>query len=250
MSGLLDVDRLCVRYGSTEALADITFQIDRGDFVGLVGPNGGGKSTLAKAVLGLVPASGGKITLFGTEAGQFRHFEKIGYLPQKQTGVNALFPVSAEEVIALGLLSAKRWPKRITAADWQKIRRLMESLEIADLKGRPLAELSGGQQQKVLLGRALVAEPELLILDEPSSALDPAAREQFFARLRKLNLEAKTTIIMITHDTGYVGQFANKLLYIDRRLVFFGKIGDFCPSGEMASCFERDDHHIIWHQHD
>jgi zinc transport system ATP-binding protein len=110
-------------------------------------------------------------------------------------------------------------------------------------------ELSGGQQQKVLLARALVSSPEVLIFDEPSTALDPESRDGFFELIQKINKENQTTIILITHDTGYIGKYANKLLYIDRKLVFFGNISDFCPSGDIRSCFEKSDKHIIWHQH-
>lgn len=249
MTALIDVKNISVRYGVTEALRDISCEIEKGDFVGLVGPNGGGKTTLAKAILGLLPVASGKISLFQQEIDSFRDFQKIGYLPQKHTSINPLFPAYAEEVILLGLLSAKKWPKKINKNDWQKVDALLESLGIANLKGKLISELSGGQQQKVLLARALASNPEILILDEPSTALDPSSREQFFTHLKELNNQTNTTIILITHDTGYIGKYANKLLYIDRKLIFFGKIANFCPSGEIASCFEKSEKHIIWHQH-
>jgi len=249
MSAVIQATNLAVRYGQTEALRDISFSIEKGDFVGLVGPNGGGKTTLAKAVLGLIPKTKGKILLFGKEQKNFDGFSKIGYLPQKQSSINQLFPATVGEVIFLGLLSKKRRPKRISQEDGRKIDQTLSLLGILDLKNKMLSELSGGQQQRALLARALVSDPELLILDEPSTALDPSSREDFFKLVQKLNQETKTTIILITHDTGYIGQYANKLLYIDRKLVFFGKISDFCPQGDVASCFEKSDRHIIWHQH-
>jgi zinc transport system ATP-binding protein len=249
MSVLIDIKNISVRYGAVDAVSNISCQIEKGDFVGLVGPNGSGKTTLAKTILGLLTAYQGKILLLGQDIKYFRNFQKIGYLPQKHTGINPLFPASVKEVVSLGILSGKKWPKKISKDDWQKIDGLLESLGIINLKEKLISQLSGGQQQKVLLARALVCNPEILILDEPSTALDPNSREKFFVRLKELNSQMKTTIILITHDTGYVGQYANKLLYIDRKLVFFGKIADFCPSGEIASCFEKSDKHIIWHQH-
>lgn len=249
MNPILAVKHLSVRYGATQAVDDITCSIKKGDFVGLVGPNGGGKTTFTKAILGLLPIASGKISLFKKQIGAFRDFQKIGYLPQKHTGINPLFPASVEEVVLLGALSAKKWPKRINQNDWNKVDVLLQDLGIANLKGRLISELSGGQQQKVMLARALISEPELLILDEPSTALDPNSREQFFVLLKELNRQKQTTIILITHDTGYIGQYANKLLYIDRKLVFFGKISEFCPSNEVESCFEKSNNHIIWHQH-
>ena len=249
MTQIIKIENLNVHYGSNEVLQDISCVIEKGDFIGLVGPNGGGKTTLVKTILGLSSIYSGKISLFGSELGTFQSFHKIGYLPQKHTSINQLFPASVGEVILLGLLSSKKLPKRFDQKDLKKVDELLKSLEIFDLKNKPISELSGGQQQKVMLARALASQPELLILDEPSTALDPNSRQQFFVRLKELNNQAKTTIILITHDTGYVGQYANKLLYIDRKLVFFGKIKDFCPSGEIESCFERSDKHIIWHQH-
>lgn len=249
MKPIIEIKNLSVHYGATEALHKISCEINQGDFIGLVGPNGGGKTTLAKTILGLLPINSGKISLFDQGMPSFKSFEKIGYLPQKHTSINPLFPASVEEVVLLGLLSTKTWPKKINKNDWKKVNELLRTLEITNLKGKLISELSGGQQQKVLLARAIASEPELLILDEPSTALDPNSREKFFSQLKNLNQQKKTTIILITHDTGYVGKYANKLLYIDRELVFFGKISDFCPSGEIESCFEKSDKHIIWHQH-
>lgn len=250
MNSILDIRNLSVRYGQTEALTDISFSVQKGDFIGLVGPNGGGKTTLAKTILGLIPVHSGTISLFGTVQKQFSDFSRIGYLPQKQTGINPLFPASVEEIILLGLLSQKPWPKRITREDTKAVIKIMNTLGITTLKEKMLSELSGGQQQKVLLARSLVSEPELLILDEPSTALDPESRKQFFSLVKNLNTTKQTTIILITHDTGYIGKYANNILYVDRQLVFYGKIEEFCPDREMSSCFEKSDKHIIWHQYD
>jgi len=249
MDPIIEVKNLSVRYGATEVVNNISCKIEKGDFIGLVGPNGGGKTTLAKSILGLLPTPLGKILVFNQKIETFSDFSKIGYLPQKHTSINPLFPASVEEVVLLGLLSTKKWPKKINQSDWHKVNTLLGNLRIANLKNKLISELSGGQQQKVLLARALASEPELLILDEPSTALDPNSREQFFVQLKELNNKSKTTIVLITHDTGYIGKYANKLLYIDRKMVFFGKIADFCPSGEIESCFEKSEKHIIWHQH-
>lgn len=249
MKNLINIKNLNVSYGQNNVLDNITFAVEKGDFVGLVGPNGGGKTTLVKAILGLISKTKGKIFLFGKEQKSFNEFSKIGYLPQKQFTINQLFPATVEEVVFLGLLSQKRRPKIISKEDREKIKNILSLLRILELKNKILFDLSGGQQQKVFLARALISDPQLLILDEPSNALDPTSREDFFKLVKKLNQEKKTTIILITHDTGYIGSYANKLLYIDRKLIFFGKISDFCQGGDIASCFEKKDHHIIWHQH-
>lgn len=249
MNSIIEVINLTVNYDEIEAIKSVSFSVKKEDFVGLVGPNGGGKTTLAKAILGLIPKRKGKIFLFGKEQKNFNQFSKIGYLPQKQSNINQLFPATVEEIVFLGLLSQKKRPKIFSKQDKEKIDETLSFLKIFNLKNKILFALSGGQQQKVFLARALVSDPQLLILDEPSTALDPASREDFFKLVKKLNQEKKTTVILITHDIGYIGSYANKLLYIDRRLVFFGRISDFCQDGDIASCFEKNDRHIIWHQH-
>ena len=250
MNTIITLKNVSVRYGQMEAIKNISCQIERGDFIGLAGPNGAGKTTLIKALLGLLPISSGKITLFGQAQKSFTDFSKIGYLPQKHSGINSLFPANVEEIVLLGLLSTKNFPKIITRADKKLVTKILDALQITQLKNKIFSELSGGQQQRVLLARALVSKPELLIFDEPSTALDPESRSYFFKFIQELNKKNGTTIILITHDTGYIGQYANKILYLDRELIYFGEIKGFCPTGEISSCFEKSDQHLIWHQHD
>jgi zinc transport system ATP-binding protein len=171
-------------------------------------------------------------------------------LPQKTATINTLFPATVREVVILGLLAKKKWPKRISKNDQIKSTEILKELGIDDLKNRMYSELSGGQQQKVLLARALVSNPELLIFDEPSTALDPESRESFFQLVEKLNKERGIAIILITHDTGYIGKYANKLLYIDKGLIYYGKFSEFCSSEKMNSYFGKYEQHLICHQHD
>ncbi len=234
---------------STPILSDINAIINEGDFVGIVGPNGGGKTTLIKSILGLINLTSGQIKIFGKDLKEFNDYGQIGYLPQKNTHINQLFPISVEEVISLGLLGNKKFPKRLERSDKKKISDVIKLLNIGTLQKKTLNELSGGQQQKVFLARALVNQPKILIFDEPSTALDPKSREDFFKMIIKINQEKKTTILLVTHDTGYIGQYANKIMYLDRKLVFFGPIRDFCEGEDISSCFEKTDKHIIWHNH-
>ncbi|MGA2914416.1 MAG: metal ABC transporter ATP-binding protein [Sedimentisphaerales bacterium] len=249
MAAIIEIKNVSVSYGQSQALKDISFSVEPGDFIGFVGPNGAGKTTLIKAILGLLPIASGSIELFGKQRNKFSNWGKIGYLPQQLSFINVLFPAIVEEVILLGLLSQKAWPKRVTKADIAKVDEIAEQLRIADLKKKMLSELSGGQQQKVLLARALVSLPELLIFDEPSTALDPDSREFFFKLIKEMNEKNGTAIILITHDTGYIGHYAEKLLYVDKELIYFGKFSDFCKSEKMSNYFGRHQH-IICHQHD
>jgi zinc transport system ATP-binding protein len=154
-----------------------------------------------------------------------------------------------KEVVGLGLLSKKEFPRRFTRADRQKIGRSLDLMNISDLEDKPVSDLSGGQQQRVFLARALVSDPELLILDEPGTALDPQAREGFFEFIKKLNRESGMTVLLITHDTTHIGQYANRLLYLDKKVVFYGGFPDFCKSEEMQKYFGHLSQHTICHQH-
>lgn len=246
---VLSVKNLSFSYGSTDVLDNVSFKIERGDFVALVGPNGAGKTTLIKVILGLENKCLGRIKIFGTDANNFNSWNLIGYLPQRVNTFNPLFPATVKEVVGLGLLSQKKFPKKFNHNDENKIVSILDFLGISDLKNRPVSELSGGQQQRVFLARALVSDPEFLIMDEPSTALDPETRQSFFKLIEKLNKEKGSTIVMITHDTTQVGQFANKMLYLDKGVIYYGNFVDFCHSADMEKYFGRFAQHLICHQH-
>jgi zinc transport system ATP-binding protein len=247
---VLATEGLTFQYNSTEILADISFRLQAGDYLGLVGPNGSGKTTLIKLMLGLLQPSKGEIVLFGSNLTDFKDWRKVGYLPQKINSFNPHFPATVREIVSLGLLSTKRFPRRIKRNDDMAINNALELLDIIDIKTELIGELSGGQQQRVLIAKALVSEPELLILDEPTTALDPEAREKFFGTLKDLNENRKVTIIIITHDIGTIGKYASRLLYLDKRLIFYGGFDDFCTSSEMANFFGEYSQHVICHRHD
>lgn len=247
---IIEANGLGVKYGATTAFADASFVVEKGDYVGLAGPNGAGKTTLVKALLGLVPVSGGSVKLFGEKMGAgFSQWQKIGYLPQTGATVNPLFPATVAEAVRIGLLAGKKFPRRLTANDRKIADQTLQSLGIYELRNKLVSELSGGQQQRVFLARALATNPQLLVLDEPSTGLDPAIREEFFDLLGKLNKEKKVTIVMITHDTGQIGHYAKKLLYLDKKIVFYGSFNDFCQSPDAGTKFGEFAQHLICHQH-
>lgn len=249
MTNVLSVKNLSFGYGSLDVLSDVTFDVRKGEYIALAGPNGAGKTTLIQVILGLERKRAGSVQLFGRDTEGFSDWRRIGYLPQRVNAFNRLFPATAEEVVGLGLLSGKRYPRRFSREDETAIRETLDLLGIADLKGQPVAELSGGQQQRVFLARALVSGPELLILDEPTTALDPETRVRFFESIGQLNRDRGVTVIIITHDTSHIGEFAAKLLYLDKRAVFFGSFSDFCHSPEMEKYFGHFAQHLICHQH-
>ncbi|HYA01976.1 MAG TPA: metal ABC transporter ATP-binding protein [Syntrophobacteria bacterium] len=249
MHPVICVHNLSVRYGGADALQNVSFEVDAGDYVGLVGPNGAGKTTLIKTLLGLIDFDTGSIEVLGKDIHSFSNWHRIGYLPQRVSHFNPLFPATVREVVALGLLSRKTHPKKFSSEDEERVRQALNVLGIADLADRLVSELSGGQQQRVLLARALISGPEILILDEPSSALDPQTKENLFELMKALNVTRRITILLITHDIGQVGKYASKLLYLDRRVIFCGTFSDFCLSSDMGSYFGDHAQHLICHQH-
>lgn len=240
---------LTCSYREGKVLEDISFCVERGDYVGVVGPNGSGKSTLIKALLGLVTIGKGSASLFGIPLPEFRGWCKIGYLPQSLHLVNPVFPATVHETVGLGLLSLKGFPKRLNRADADKINKTLDELGIPDLEHKLIGELSGGQLQRVLLARAIVNDPELLVLDEPTAALDPETRGRFYAMIADINRSRGVTVLLVTHDSGTIGEHASKMLYLDKKLLFFGSFKDFCCSPEMSSLFGEHSQHLMCHRH-
>jgi zinc transport system ATP-binding protein len=246
---IIEIENLSFAYNSIPVLEDVSLAVEQGSFVGLVGPNGSGKTTLVKVILGLEKPYRGKLRIFGQDRGEFRLWSRIGYLPQSLTVFNPYFPSTVREIVALGLLAGKRFPRRLTRDDAKAIDRVLERFDIRGIRDARVAELSGGQQQRVLIARAFVHEPELLILDEPTASLDPESRGAFFETLNALRRDGTITIILVTHDIGDIGRYADHLLWIDRRLLFYGGFDEFCRSDRMTDLFGSNSQHIICHRH-
>jgi len=225
---------ISVHLGGKCIVENVSFSVNQGEFVCITGPNGAGKTTMLKALLDLVSYSSGEIFFFGDSLASAVHEHKIGYLPQKNATINQLFPATAEEVIISSLVSAKDFPKQVTKKERQLSDRAFQMLEIERLKQILFSELSGGQQQKVLLARALAHDPKLLIMDEPSTALDPESREEFFSLVKTLNIQKGTAVLIVTHDMDYVGRYANTLLVLDRTVRYFGNAEAYLVKHNMT----------------
>lgn len=223
MNKILEVRNLCVNYRQQEVLKNISFEINEGDYIGLVGANGSGKTTLVKALLGLVEAVSGEVVSYSANGSR----GSIGYLPQVAVTGNTLFPAEVHEVIAVGLIGSKSFPKRIGREDDRKIDDILKRLDIYSLKHKKIGDLSGGQQQRVLLARAMVNNPRLLILDEPTSALDPKVRSDFFILIRDINKNEGTSILLVSHDIASIRKCAGKIMLLDREIEYFGPAEEF-----------------------
>ncbi len=250
MATIIETKNVSISYDQNKAVSEVSFEIHAGDFIGLIGPNGAGKTTLVKAILGLIPISHGEIKLYGQPLGRFYDWRKIDYVPQNLRTINPLFPATVEEVVFLGMLSSKKNPRNFTASDKLVVGQALRDIGLFELRHKAISELSGGQQQKAMIARALVSKPEILILDEPTAALDAKSRETFLKYIQELNKKNGLTIILITHDTNLVCRFASQLMYIDRTLMFFGSASDFYRSKKLAGQLGEYGRHVIYHQHD
>lgn len=207
-SSIVNISNLAVNYGSQRALEGVCLGIEVNDFVAIVGPNGGGKSTLVKAILGLVSYSG--TISFEPE---LRAKGAIGYLPQ-QNNFDRAFPISVEELVLSGLQSDKCVISRYTADDKALTKAILEQLGIADLARKAVGELSGGELQRALLGRAIISRPKLLILDEPTNFVDKRFEEELYALLEQLREEM--AIVVVSHDIRRVVSRAKSVVVVNR----------------------------------
>ncbi|MBC7363911.1 MAG: metal ABC transporter ATP-binding protein [Candidatus Aminicenantes bacterium] len=245
---VIRVKEVSFYYHSIPALENINLSITRGDFLAIIGPNGSGKTTLLKLMVGLLKPASGQIFLFGQEIEKFRDWHRIGYIQQKAINFDPHFPISVEEVITCSLNSN---PKVRNKFKSKQKKRIIESLALVDLENlldRPINALSGGQQQRVFIARALVTEPEILLLDEPTTGVDLKAQEEFYDLLGRLNKEFRLTIVLVTHDFGIVNRHVNKVACLNQRLVYHGQHEEFCSSSVVQE-FLKGGHHLVSHRH-
>ncbi len=212
------IDNLSVRYAETLALKGVSLHVYEGAYLGIIGPNGGGKTTLLKAILGLVNPESGKIDIYGKEPGKTGKL--IGYVPQI-TVLDKGFPISVKQVVLTGRLNANfSLFHKYKRSDLEKSDELLNKVGIYKLKDRMISDLSGGEFQKMLIARALAVAPKLMLLDEPTASVDASSREQIFSLLNELNQDM--TIILVTHDLLAVSSHVKSLACINGGLVYHG----------------------------
>lgn len=221
MSYLLEMRSLSAGYGSSLILEGIDFRVNENDFIGVIGPNGGGKTTLLRVILGLLKPAAGNI-VFNTE---ILSSSRIGYLPQISTG-DVNYPVSVSDVVLSGLMRGKSLVSRMTRDDRKMAAGVIEELGLAGLSSATLNELSGGQMQRVLLGRAVIGDPRLLLLDEPGNFVDTNFESDFYDKLRQLN--KRMAILMVSHDIGTVSSYVKTFACVNRKLHYH-------PSSEITN---------------
>lgn len=214
MSPVIDIENLSFSYDGIPVLEAIDLEIGRGEFIGLVGPNGGGKSTLLRLILGDLEPLAGHLRILGGAPREAR--SRIGYVPQHPTFPRD-FPISAEAVVRLGRLDRGSLFRRVDPEGRRLIADVMHEAEVWALRDRPVGSLSGGQLQRVLVARALACEPQILLLDEPTSNIDLRGETEIFDLFRALN--ARMTIVVVSHDIAFISEYVERVACLNRTLV-------------------------------
>lgn len=223
-------------YAGNPILEDITFDVKEGEYLGIIGPNGGGKTTLFKVILGLLRPQTGEVRIFGEPLDRTKKKHLIGYVPQRSLS-DYYFPATVEEIARSGRTAKLGLFRRFTREDSSAVERMMEVTDVARLKKRLIGELSGGERQRVFIARALASEPKILILDEPDVGVDVTAQEKFYSFLEDLNTRLGITILLISHDIDVVAHQARTVLCLNKRLVCHGPPKNFITEEYMQKLY-------------
>ena len=215
----IEIKNLKFGYNENLILKGVNLDLDQGNFAVISGENGSGKSTLIKLILGELKKDHGSIKLFGIDMEDFKNFDKIGYVPQVNEAIKIAFPVSAREYVGLNLYKEFSIINTITKKSKSKIENTFSTLKIKDLIDRPVNTLSGGQAQRVMIARAMVNNPDILILDEPTVGIDQKSKEDFLDLIVHLNTHHGISILMITHEMEILGDYVDKVFKLKEGLI-------------------------------
>jgi zinc transport system ATP-binding protein len=243
-----DIEYLFFQYGNRIVLENVNLKVNKGVFLGLVGPNGSGKSTLLQCILGLQKPTKGVIKLFGEPLDKFKNWDKIGFVSQKANNFNTGFPATVFEVVSMGLVGKIGLFRFFRKQHKEKVKAAIELVGMTEYAKQNIGELSGGQQQRVFIARALVSDPELLILDEPTVGVDSKSVSSFYVMLSELNKKG-ITFLLVTHDVGIMAEHVTAVACLNKQLHFHGNTHDF-KENHVLSAFHGHDAHLLLHNHE
>ena len=245
----IEVEGLTITRSGATVISGASFTIGQGDYVGMVGPNGGGKTTLLKALLGIIPVSAGSIRLFGQDIKAFSDWQRVAYVAQDAINFDASFPLTVRELTGLGRITRDSIGRPFSQKDWHAVDEILELMEINDLADRRIGHLSGGQKQRVFVAKALVRDPDILLLDEPVTGVDAETQERFYKKLSDLNEARDLTIIIVSHDLAAVFCRMSVVMCVNRD-VYIGGITDDLEPNEILREVYGDHFHFVFHRHE
>jgi zinc transport system ATP-binding protein len=240
---IIELKDISFAYEKELIVKDVSLVVHKGDYLGIIGPNGGGKTTLLKLILGLLTPTKGEISLFGEKIEKFKDWPKFGYISQVVTHTDPHFPMTVREVVAMGRyprLGLLHFP---TKKDKLRVQEALEQVEMWDFRDRLIGDLSGGQKQRVFIARALAINPEIIVLDEPTTGVDVKTQKQFYSLLQKLNKELELTLILVSHELDVIEKEATKIVYINGSLVYYGAADKFVHTEYFEKLTEKGNHH-------
>ena len=231
-------------------LSNISLAIFHGEYIAIIGPNGGGKTTLIRMLLGLDKPTQGEMRLFGKKISKFKEWHKIGFVPQRASLVDENFPATVEDIVKMGRVAKRGIFAGFSKKDAQVVEDAMVKMDILHLKDKMVGTLSGGQRQRAMIARALASSPEILILDEPNTGVDMVSQQRFYKLLSKLNKEENITIVFITHDIGVIADDITRLFTINQKAAICNNPKETLSCEDMSTLYGIDAHLISNHKHD
>jgi zinc transport system ATP-binding protein len=245
---VLEVSNLTVERAGSVVIENANFSIHKGDYVGIVGPNGGGKTSLLLALLNILPKKEGSIRLFGQEIESFSNWEKVAYVPQHATNFDSQFPLSVRELVSLGRITRNNLGRTLKRSDIEAVDQSLEFMGITEIADKRIGQLSGGQKQRVFVAKALVRNPEIILLDEPIGGVDAKTQEKFFKKLSDLNIKKGITILLVTHDLTAVFCRMSKVICMNRFVNVTELNGDVEPEEVLRKAY-GEHFHFVFHDH-
>ena len=247
---IFDVKKLSFSVRGMDILRNISLEIFSGEYIAIIGPNGGGKTTLIRMLLGLEEPSDGEIRIFGKKLKNFKEWHKIGFVPQRASLIDENFPATVEDIVKMGRVAKRGFLSAFSKEDAKLVEDAMRKMDILDLKSKMVGTLSGGQRQRAMIARALASSPEILILDEPNTGVDVASQHRFYRLLSELNKEEKITIVFITHDIGVIADDIGRLFTINQTATICNNPKETLSCEDMSALYGIEAHLIHNHKHE